>query len=259
MRTVFWSEMFRHEFEEALTRDPVVVVPVGSIEQHGPHCAVVLDLAIPMAVCEAAARQVTEFPVIVAPPVVFGLTHYNMGFPGTISLRAETFLHVLLDVCRSIWANGFRRIVLLNGHGGNQQLIRTAAVILSEEDIWVTAFSHWDMVPGELAAWSERDNGSIGHGGEWETSLLMHVRPAAVDMGRAAADVAKLKLPGVPFAAFPERRRETPSGTMGDPHVASPEKGERLFNVEVERLAECVRVYHSEPVRGYREFGTHCP
>lgn len=251
--------MFRHEFEAALTQDPVVVVPIGSIEQHGPHCAVVLDLAIPMAVAEASARKVEEFPVIVAPPVVFGLTHYNLGEPGTITLRAETFLHVLVDIGRSIWANGFRRIVFLNGHGGNQHLIRTASVMLSEEDIWVTAFSHWDMVAAELAEWSERDNGSIGHGGEWETSLLMHIRPDLVQMERAKADFPTLAIPGSPFARFPERRRETPSGTMGDPFVASPAKGKRLFDAEVERLVACVRAYHESPIRGYREFGSHCP
>src|SRR5215203_5994562 len=103
---VLWQELLRHELEAALTQDPVVIVTVGSIEQHGPHCPQDVDISIPYHLAIRTAEVVDEFPVIVAPPVSLGFTHYNMGEVGTITLSLETFIDVLCDVSRSIWANG---------------------------------------------------------------------------------------------------------------------------------------------------------
>ena len=260
-KKVLWQEMLRHELQAALEGRPVVIVPVGSVEQHGPHCPQDVDISVPYHLALRAGEVVDEFRVIVAPPVSLGFTHYNMGEVGTITLRLETFIDVLCDVSRSIWANGFRRLILLNGHGGNQQPTWSAAVKLAEEDVWPLALTYWTMVPDELAAWSEADEGSIGHGGEWETSLQLYLRPELVDMSRAVKDAWRLKFgPEVGrYAMFPERRREMAHGVMGDPFVASAEKGERLFAVLLDRLVALCREYHEiEPPR-YREFGSHCP
>ncbi|MCA9861633.1 MAG: creatininase family protein, partial [Thermomicrobiales bacterium] len=227
---------------------------------HGPHCPQDVDISIPYHLAITAADAIDEFPVIVAPPVTYGFTHYNMGEVGTITLGLETFISVLCDVSRSLWANGFERIILLNGHGGNEQPAWAAAVKLAEEDVWPLALTYWHMADDELAAWSEADDGSIGHGGEWETSLQMHLRPHLVDMDRAVKDEWRLKFsPEIArFAHFPERRREMAHGVMGDPLVASAEKGARLFGVLSARLIALCREYHDiEPPR-YREFGSHC-
>jgi creatinine amidohydrolase len=258
-KKVLWQELLRHELLDALKLRPVVIVPVGSIEQHGPHCPQDVDISIPYHLAIRAADAVTDFPVIVAPPVTYGFTHYNMGEVGTISLGLETFINVLCDVSRSIWANGFHRLILLNGHGGNEQPTWSAAVKLAEEDVWPLALTYWNMAPDELLAWSQADDGSIGHGGEWETSLQLYLRPNLVDMTRAVKDEWRLKFtPEVGrYARFPERRREMEHGVMGDPHVASAEKGERLFTVLLARLVGLCGEYHDiEPPR-YREFGSH--
>lgn len=259
-KKVLWQEMLRHELLAALEQRPVVIVPVGSVEQHGPHCPQDVDISIPYHLALAAADAIDDFPVIVAPPVLLGFTHYNMGEVGTITLSLETFIAVLCDVSRSLWANGFHRIVLLNGHGGNEQPNWAASVKLAEEDVWPLALTYWHMADDELAAWSETDAGSIGHGGEWETSLQLHLRPQLVDMTRAVKDEWRLKFtPEIDrFARFPERRREMEHGVMGDPHVASAEKGARLFNVLVERLVALCREYHEIDPPRYREFGSHC-
>src|SRR3712207_8466779 len=78
-KSVLWQEMLRHELLEALTETPVVLVPVGSVEQHGPHCPPDVDISIPFHLAAAVARAVDDFPVLVAPPVSLGFTHYNMG------------------------------------------------------------------------------------------------------------------------------------------------------------------------------------
>jgi len=117
------------------------------------------------------------------------------------------------------------------------------------------------MATDELTAWSDSDTGSIGHGGEWETSLQLYLRPELVDMSRRVKDDWRLKFgPDVGrYAKFPERRREMEHGVMGDPFVASAEKGERLFSVLLERLIALCHEYHVIDPPRYREFGSHCP
>jgi len=261
-RTVHWQEMWRHELLEALAHDPVVIVPVGSVEQHGPHCPMDVDISHTQALAVETARAIDDFPVIVAPPVWIGLTHYNLGEVGTITARVETYLALLSDICRSIWANGFRRIVLLNGHGGNRDIIRVVSVKLAEEDIWVLPITYWEMVPEVLREAAETDPGFIGHGGEWETSLQLYLRPTMIDRARMVADSEReprLSDEVLRFTGFPERRREREHGVHGNPLTASYEKGERLFQAAKAVLVEVCRQYHAQPVRGYREFGSHCP
>src|SRR5919106_225390 len=192
-KKVLWQEMLRHELLAAMENRGVVIVPVGSVEQHGPHCPQDVDISIPYHLAIRAAAAIEDFPVIVAPPVSLGFTHYNMGEVGTITLSLETFIAVLCDVSRSIWANGFRRLVLLNGHGGNEQPTWAAAVKLAEEDIWPVALTYWNMASDELQAWSDADDGSIGHGvmgvplaarGEGGGRLFFFLLPPVGGLGR---------------------------------------------------------------------------
>ena len=260
-KKVHWQEFLRHELQAAMEQRAVVIVPVGSVEQHGPHCPSDVDISIPYHLAMRAADSIGEFPVVVAPPVSYGFTHYNMGEIGTITLGLETFISVLCEVSRSIWANGFHRIILLNGHGGNAAPTAAASVKLAQEDVWALALTYWHMAPDELEAWSEADAGSIGHGGEWETSLQLYLRPQLVDRSLQVKDPWRLKFSAdvQRYARFPERRREMAHGVMGDPFAASAQKGERLFSVLLERLIGLCRVYHTEEPPRYREFGSHCP
>jgi len=262
-RKILWQEMWRHEFLEALEHDPVVIVPTGSVEQHGPHCPADLDISIPLYLAARVAQRIDDFPVLVAPPLWFGLAHYNLGFPGTITLGAATYMAVLADVCRSIHRNGFHRLVVVNGHGGNDAPNRVVRDMLAEEDVFLVAYSWWTSVEKELLAWSEADEGSVGHGGEWETSVQLYLREHLIDRSRIGADI--FPNPFTPdlqhFARFAERRRDTlaHTGIMGDATIASREKGERIFLLAADRLEQVVRQYHRQPIRHYREFGSHAP
>jgi creatinine amidohydrolase len=256
-RKVLWQELLRHEFEEALENRPVVIVPVGSVEQHGPHCPMDVDISAPFHMAAQVAARVSDFPVIVGPPIWSGFTHYNEGFPGTISLRLETFQMLVADVCRGIHGNGFERIITINGHGGNAAPCRAVSWQLAEEDIFTLSFSWWDAVQAELRQWSATDEG-VGHGGEWETAVQLHLRPQMVDLSRAQADDT-LTQPfrgELAFAEFAERLRDTAQGTgiMGDALAATAEKGKRIFELACDRLEALVREYHELPVRHYREF-----
>ena len=261
-KKVFWQEMWRHEFLQALEGDPVVIVPVGSVEQHGPHCPMDVDISAPLYMAVEVARRIDDFPVVVTPPIWSGFTHYNMGFPGTISLRLETFQNLLADVFRSIYVNGFRRIISINGHGGNAASCRAVSWQVAEENIFTLSFNWWDVVAEELREWGDAD-GDVGHGGEWETSVQLHLRAHLVDRSRLGRDQTGTRpfTDELGFAEFAERRRDTLQGTgiMGDAFAASAEKGERLFILACQRLEKLVREYHRLPERQYREFGSHCP
>jgi creatinine amidohydrolase len=167
------------------------------------------------------------------------------------------------DVCRSIYDNGFNRIVVINGHGGNNAPNHTVRDTIAEENIFVVAYSWWLSVEEEMAAWSEADGGSVGHGGEWETSVQLYLREHLIAKEHMNADI--FPNPFSPelrhFGRFSERRRDTRdvTGTMGNSLVSSKEKGERIFNLAVDRLEQLVREFHEQPVRNYKEFGSHCP
>jgi creatinine amidohydrolase len=231
-------------------------VPVGSVEQHGAHCPLDVDIVDALAIAAAAARAIAEFPVLVSPPIWSGIAHYKTGHIGTISLRFETYVALVSDVCRSIHANGFERIVLLNGHGGNRAINQAIAVKLAEEDIFLLPVTYWDMVSDLLERESERDRGSIGHAGEWETSLQLYLRPDLVDMSLARADEERPDLSerSRRFTAFAERLREREGGVHGDPTVANAAKGERLFTAARDELVRLIREYRALPARHYREF-----
>jgi creatinine amidohydrolase len=255
-KRVFWQELWRHELEEAARDNPVVIVPTGSVEQHGPHLPLDVDIVDAHAIAAAAAMAIDDFPVIVAPPIWTGLSHYKQGHTGTITLRMETYLEVVCDVCRSIHRNGFERIVLLNGHGGNRSINQAIAIKLAEEDIFILPITYWDMTRDFLAEHSERDAGSIGHAGEWETSLQLYLRPALVNRERIAGDEERPDLPERvrAYTAFAERLRERAGGVHGDPTVATQEKGRLLFEAARDELVNAIRAYRALPVRHYREF-----
>jgi creatinine amidohydrolase len=260
-RPVFWQELWRHELEELRRDRPVVIVPVGSVEQHGPHLPQDVDIVDALALAAATAEAMRPVPVIVSPPIWSGLAHYKKGHIGTITLSFETYIAMVGDVCRSIHANGFERIVLLNGHGGNRAINQALGIKLAEEDIFILPITYWDMIQEILDTESIRDHGSIGHAGEWETSLQLYLRPELVDRTRVRGDEERPDLSPETrrFTAFAERRRERAGGVHGDPTVGTAEKGERLFVAARDRLIGVVEEYRALPVRHYREFGSHCP
>jgi creatinine amidohydrolase len=267
-KKILWQEMWRSEFEDVVDKNPILIVPTGSIEQHGPHCPSDVDISAPFHIAMKTAESIEDFPVIVLPPVWFGLAHYNMGFAGTISVSADTYRNLLKDICRSVYSNGFRKIILLNGHGGNHALNKVITQEISIENIFLLAISWWELVRDEMIALSSADGGDVGHGGEWETSVQLHLRSQLILKDKLVADTdlsnpfsAEVKkfLPG--WGAFAERRRDTKNhtGVMGNPLSASAEKGKKIFESATQNLEKIVREYHELPVREYREFGSYCP
>lgn len=197
---------------------PLLFVPLGSVEQHGPHLPLATDTVIATAVAQRLAERAHEDGerVLVAPPVAYGASGEHEGFPGTISLGTSALSFVLRELARSASA-WTARIVLVNGHGGNTDALVDAVPALRAEgrDVsWLPC-----AVPG----------GKDAHAGFDETSLLLHLRPRDVRLDRAQPGataplgdlLTRLRAEGVSGVS--------PNGVLGDPTGASARAGARLF------------------------------
>ena len=230
MRKILWGELKRTEFKQYADADAVVIIPVGSMEQHGNHLPVNTDTNTCYSIAKRAAETTEEFPVLVLPPVWAGYSPHHMSLErpeGTISLGYHTFANVLSDIARSVYAHGFRRIMFLNGHGGNSAIVASIRLKLVEDDgiPSVHGFTYWEL-PGMPAIMHDiiiSDSGKIGHAGEAETSLQLVLQPDLVDSNTTEWD----------------------SGVSGDPQTASREKGRKLFESTVAALTDVLRRYRT--------------
>ncbi|MFD3927000.1 mycofactocin biosynthesis peptidyl-dipeptidase MftE [Streptomyces sp. NPDC058614] len=199
----------------AVSDRPLVLVPLGSFEQHGPHLPLDTDTRIADAVAHGVARR-TPGEVLVAPPVVYAASGEHQSFPGTMSIGNEALRFMLVELVRSLtlWSG---RVVLVNGHGGNVRCLANAVRQLVDEGRDV-GYVHCFPAGGDA------------HAGRTETSLMLHLAPEAVDMARAK--------PGNPMPIaelMPEIldggvRAVSPSGVLGDPTGATAEEGARLLD-----------------------------
>lgn len=215
-----------------------IVQPVGAIEQHGPHLPLIVDSALGMAVLgKALAKLPTDIPAYALPPLYYGKSNEHWHFPGTITLSAQTLLAVLMEVGQSLYRAGFRKLVLMNSHGGQPQVMEIAARDLHQqyEDLLVFPLFTWRVpnVSRELFSAEELEYGI--HAGDIETSAMLSILPEQVKMERAVAEYPNdlpeeslLSMEGkLPFAWV--TREVSQSGVMGDATVATKEKGDRLL------------------------------
>ncbi|MFD1657728.1 mycofactocin biosynthesis peptidyl-dipeptidase MftE [Streptomyces caeni] len=215
-------------------RSPLVLLPLGSCEQHGPHLPLDTDSAVASAVTErAAARLAGELDLVIAPPQPYGASGEHEGFPGTVSLGHAALRLLLTETGRSLlrWAG---RLLVVNGHGGNLAGLAGAVRGLrgeSRDAAW------WPCLPPDGDA----------HAARTETSLMLRLRPSAVRGDRAAAG------PTEPVHLLMDRlvaetvRSVSPSGVLGDPAGAGPAEGERLLDRMADRLACDIRDWQVSP------------
>lgn len=248
-----WQEMTWPEVEASQKQDPVVLFPVGSIEQHGPHLPLDTDIRSAWEVCVRTSEAVTDFPVIVAPPLWAGFSPHHMGFPGTLTLRYETFTQVIEDVCGCLHQHGFHRIVIVNGHGGNIAILGATVYKLLEHGIRAAAVTYFSLITDRLREVGTSEMGGMWHACEMETSTMLYFAPGLVRRDKLVREIVK---PATPFfttdfrragtAQFPMlARSDTTSGVYGDPLVASEEKGKAIIEAAVARLGDFVRDFRT--------------
>ena len=239
-----WSQIA--EFDRDRT---TIIIPTGAIEQHGPHLAIDTDIANADAIAHAVATTVSTQKILVAPPVWWGTSPHHLGFPGTISLKNETFSKILFDTISSIKPHGFYRFLIINGHGGNIGILTATVSSLNEElGISIPAISYWQTITKTLIDVCESEIGGLGHACEMETSLALYLRPDEVDMSKAINDMPSpvtpwscidFRQPG--FLNIPlDLKRDSKSGAIGNPLLATKEKGEKIFSAAVNAISEAV-------------------
>jgi creatinine amidohydrolase len=244
-----WAENTRRDLGAVDADETVVVVPVGAIEQHGAHLPVGTDALIAERISRAVAERADE--ALAAPALPYGYSPHHGGVPGTISLSSETYLGVVTDILGSLVDDGFERIVVVNGHGGNRSLLKTAVSDFRDDrGVSVAVLSYWDFVEDELQSLRDSPRGGVSHGGELESSLVLYLREELVgdereDFVRDDRDgYVRTDLFGSGAVYYPQHFDElTETGVSGHPSAASREKGERLFERSVEALVEFVRSY----------------
>lgn len=251
MNRVWMQEMTWPEIQEKLRQTDIVLVPVGATEQHGPHLPLGVDTFIPIYAAEQIAQR---SGVPIAPPMWFAPCEHHMGFPGTISVRPTTLIALLRDVCHSLRRHGFKNFILLNGHtsGNNPALLSAADEIqleLPDVRLWVA-----DVV---LMAWETTlkvcKAEILYHGDEVEASQMLVARKDLVWLDRAkkilpqprsrfiktdyraGEDQVLCRLTGSDWRAL------TPEGQIGDPTIASEEKGKAMMEALVNNVVALIR------------------
>ncbi|MCU0549783.1 MAG: creatininase family protein [Leptolyngbya sp. Prado105] len=219
----------------------VIVQPIGAIEQHGAHLPLAVDSAISVAVLGKALAQLdATIPAYSLPPLYYGKSNEHWHFPGTITLSTQTLLAILTEVAESVYRAGFRKLVFMNSHGGQPQILEIAARDLHQQydDFAVFPLFTWKVptintIAQELLTPKELELGI--HAGDAETSLLLSILPDHVKMDRAVAEYPLgepqkgiLSMEGaLPFAWM--TRDLSQSGVLGDPTTATQEKGDRIL------------------------------
>ncbi|MCB1499888.1 MAG: creatininase family protein [Bauldia sp.] len=253
-----WQDMTWQEIG-ALDRDrTVVVLPVGSVEQHGHHMPTGTDTYLATAVSEAAAALV-DAPVAVLPSPWYGLSAHHMHFPGSITLGAETMMAMVGDIVASVVQHGFRRIAVVNGHGGNAGIIDVLASTLGHRfygTARIACLTYFSLAREAIAAARESRHGGMGHACEFETALMLHLHPDLVHQDRAVIHYPETGTPYLStdllagsivrsFVAFDDLSE---SGTFGDPGLATAEKGERFLALSAEALADFLKDFAGWPI-----------
>ena len=214
-----------------MSRDLPVVIPVAALEQHGLHLPVFTDSMLLGEVVRRVHESIGD-KILFTPLMWLGNSHHHLDFPGTMSASPRVYLDLLNDLIENMLAHGFRRIVMLNGHGGNstpgkQAVFEARQRHRSRQDLLLLFATYWDHGQPNLKR-TDLVQTQMGHACEWETSMILRLAPQLVkDLSKADA---------VPFGfAFEPAYRgwttkdRTVPGHIGEPRMATAEKGEALF------------------------------
>ena len=243
----------------ALDRDKtVLLLPIGSVEQHGHHMPIGTDTILAESLCLAAAERLSP-DVLVLPPPWYGYSPHHMRFPGTVTLRPETLLALGADIVGSLVQHGFRRIAIVNGHGGNANLTGTMATSLGHEHYGkarIAGFTYFQLASAEITNLRKSQKGGTGHACEFETAMMQHLRPSLVRIDRASSIYPETGTPylstdlveGSRVSTYLDFADLSPTGTFGDPALASAEHGERFFAACTEALVDFLQDFAQWPV-----------
>lgn len=260
-----YAEMTWPECKAAADAGRVAVVPVATYEDHGYHLPIDVDVVLATEICERGVATIPAEAVLI-PAVTHGYSPHHMDFPGTLTIRWDTFVNYVKDVCLSLAHHGFVRILLVNGHGSNTPLVEMASrltVVETEGRVLCAAVNHWGLHQARTAGKQirESDFGGTSHACEFETSLYLALKPELVQMDKAVDERSPLpksfqtdllagkRADGAVASLMPFWSTMSVSGTRGDATKATREKGEKFLAAAIEGLVELVRELKATEIR----------
>ncbi len=263
MAEVDWARLKAHELRVLADQNAVVILPVASIEQHGPHLPVMTDTRLGQEIAHRAARKAyAKRPTVVTPVVWSGLSEHHMPFGGTLTLSHSTFRAVIRDLIEAIVRHGFRDILISNSHGGNIIALQAILDELTPQFEAVLVSTTYVTEAGKDLSQYLEDQPNIMHAGEGETSMMMVCEPDLVD----ASDLANLASPmegkrfleaGKGSYRWRPFAHVTANGLAGVPENSNPDKGEKMLEAGAEALARLITDPETwEDPRDLREGGT---
>jgi creatinine amidohydrolase len=233
----------------------VLVVPVGSVEQHGNHLPVITDTLLVDAVVHGGAKSLRDdIPLLVTPPIWSGFSPHHLSLGGTLSLEFEHLRRTLEDVGRTGLENGFDAVCFVNGHGGNMPLIDALVSTLGQAvEAEVLGMTYFTLATPDVSDLRESETGGMAHGGEYETSLMLYLRPdlvadSMIEKGTrwdehynwAGGDL----LDSGSLSVYREFEEYSETGDIGAPELASVDKGERIYEAVTEELSALFTAIH---------------
>jgi len=239
---------------DALDRDgTVLLLPLGSVEQHGPHMPVGTDTMLAEGLCHAAAEALAP-NVVVLPTPWYGYSPHHMAFAGSITLGAGTLMALYADIVDSLVLHGFRRMVLVNA--------ALVSVMASEmghrhhERARIAGLTYFQLAAGEIARLRRSEPGGMGHACEFEAAMMLHLAPGLVDLSKAStiypetgsAYLSTDLVQGSRVATYLDFADLSPTGVLGDPALATAERGEAFFTACADALARFIEDFATWPI-----------
>jgi creatinine amidohydrolase len=258
-----FDELTWPEVNEAVAMGKIPIIPVGSVEQHGHHLPLKVDHLCANAVATEAARLRPDISLVL-PPVSYGYVHHVMDFPGSLNIHFEHFIHFVLDICKSLAYHGFKKMVIVNGHGSNGPLVDLISRrVILETDASFAFCSWWQLLqvdPTFTSKWRESIYpGGCSHACELETSMLLYLSPESVRMDKIRSEIAKTNQMGSEFiwgdlfgksaiGLIEWTSQYSNSGVMGEAEKATAEKGRVVFEEASRQLAAFVGEYYTRKI-----------
>ncbi|MBQ3109365.1 MAG: creatininase family protein [Clostridia bacterium] len=242
----YYRELTRLEMEQVDKDETLVVIPIGALEQHGNQCPLGTDIFVAEAVArrlkERLDREIPDYPMLIFPALPLGLSTEHINFSGSITLTPDTLYRLLYDICKGLAHHGFKKLAVLNGHGGNSPVIQVLSRELRSEFGIAVFMIDCPRFFGNKAVIETVSPGNRWdfHGGEMETSMMLAERPELVKMETSEAGIPKKFMGNKTFTVYGpitmgwvseewETEDGKPIGIGGDPRGATAEKGEIIY------------------------------
>ena len=243
-RTYLMGELTWLEARERLKEVDMVLLPVGSIEQHGSHLPLDTDAFDAEYLAQQVAAACSEPKPLVLPLISYGVSYHHDDFTGTMSITNETLSRLVYEIGMSAARNGFNKIVIINGHGGNVPSLKFAAQMINRDAHIFVCVDTGETSDPDVLDLAETPNDV--HAGEIETSVSLAIRPYLVKLDRAKKYVPKFSSRYLNFSSkrsvewYARTAKISRNGVLGDPSKASKEKGEKMWAIMVKNLVELV-------------------